>query len=135
MGPLSPRVDFLTAAIRIAEAAPGLSGAATGIAGPAVDRLLRRFAMNIPVRRTGRRNGDRRRRPATIAVAAQAELDIHSARDQADRQQASVRAMRQLDDAEQLFGTRLAAVDHTGTGRQLGPGPSLHLLAEDNRMT
>ena len=48
IGPLSPRVDFLAAAIRIAEAAPSLSGTATGSASPAVDRLLRRFAMNIP---------------------------------------------------------------------------------------
>ena len=46
MGPLSPRVDFLTAAIRTADTARGLSG--TGPASPAAERLLRRFAMNIP---------------------------------------------------------------------------------------
>ena len=46
MGPLSPRADFLTAAIRTAEAARALSG--TGPASIAVERLLRRFAMNIP---------------------------------------------------------------------------------------
>ena len=46
IGPLSPRVDFLTAAIRTAEAARALSGA--GAANLAAERLLRRFAMNIP---------------------------------------------------------------------------------------
>jgi hypothetical protein len=46
MGPLSPRVDFLTAAIRTAEAARALSGTSTADA--AAERLLRRFAMNIP---------------------------------------------------------------------------------------
>ena len=67
MGPLSPRADFLTAAIRTAEAARALSG--TGPASLAAERLLRRFAMNIPGagpappwRQRDRRDG-RRRRP------------------------------------------------------------------------
>jgi hypothetical protein len=117
MGPLSPRVDFLTAAIRIAEAAPSLSGAATGTASPAVDRLLRRFAMNIPGAGPAQPGGSIA--AETIAAAARAELDIHCARDHDDRTQAAVRARRQLDDAGQLFGARLAAVDSTGTGRRL----------------
>lgn len=116
IGPLSPRADFLTAAIRIAEAAPSLSGTATGSASPAVDRLLRRFAMNIPAAGPAQPGGSIN--PETVAAAAQAELDIHSARDHGDRAQAAVRARSQLDDAEQLFGARLAAVDGTGTGRR-----------------
>ena len=58
-----------------------------------------------------------------LLSAARAELDIHFARDHDDRAQAAVRAKQQLDDAEQLFGARLAAVDDTGTGRRL-PGPA-----------
>ena len=52
---------------------------------------------------------------AAIAAAGAAELDIHAARDHDDRAQAAQRARRQLDDAEQLFGTRLTAVPDTGT--------------------
>ena len=67
VGPLSPRVDFLTAAIRTAEAARALSGA--GAANLAAQRLLRRFAMNIPGAWPGSpggkrdRGGDRRSSP------------------------------------------------------------------------
>jgi hypothetical protein len=82
-----------------------------------VDRLLRRFAMNIPGADPAQPGGSVA--AETIAAAARAELDIHFARDQDDRAQAAVRARQQLDDAEQLFGTRLAAVDGTGTGRRL----------------
>jgi hypothetical protein len=118
MGPLSPRVDFLTAAIRIAEAAPSLTG--TGSPSAAVERLLRRFAMNIPGAGPDRPGGSIAAK--TVAAAARAELDIHSSRDQDDRAQAADRARRQLDDAEQLFGTRLAAVHGTSTERrQTGP--------------
>ena len=122
IGPLSPRVDFLTAAIRIAEAAPSLSGTANGSASAAVDRLLRRFAMNIPGAGPAQPGGSIT--AEIIAAAARAELDIHSARDHDDRAQAAVRARRQLDDAEQLFGARLAAVDGTGSGLRL-PGARL----------
>ena len=58
----------------------------------------------------------------TVAAAARAELDIHSARDQDDRSQAARRARRQLDDAEQLFGTRLRAIP--GTASQLTACPA-----------
>lgn len=113
-GPLSPRADFLTAAIRTADAARTLGGASP--ASTAVERLLRRFAMNIP--------GADPAHPGDgvtaemIAVAARAELDIHSAQDQDDRAQAARRARQQLNDAEQLFGTRLTAIPGTGTARQ-----------------
>jgi len=116
MAPLSPRVDFLTAAIRIAEAAPSLSGPGRGSASTAVERLLRRFAMNIP----GAGPADTGGSPSleTIAAAARAELDIHAVQDQDDRAQAARRARRQLNDAEQLFGTRLTAIHGTGTARR-----------------
>jgi hypothetical protein len=113
VGPLSPRVDFLTAAIRLAEAAPGLSGPGAGSAASAnVERLLRRFAMNIPGAGPAQRGGSIT--AETVAAAAQAELDIHSGQDQHDRAQAAQRARKQLGDAEQLFGTRLAAVRGVG---------------------
>jgi hypothetical protein len=115
VGPLSPRTDFLIAAIRIAEAAPGLSRSGTGSAASAdVQRLLRRFAMNIPGAGPSQRGGSISEE--TVSEAARAELDIHYAQDQRDRAQAALRARRQLSDAEQLFGTRLTAVRGTGLG-------------------
>jgi hypothetical protein len=115
-GPLSPRVDFLTSAIRIADAALGLSGRAGGPPSQSVQRLLLRFAVNIPGARPADLSGDLS--PGAIAGAAKAELDIHLARDQDDRAQAARRARRQLSDTEQLFGTRLTAVPGTGTSRR-----------------
>ncbi len=116
MGPLSPRADFLTAAIRIAEAAPSLSGPGTSPARIEVERLLRRFAMNIPGAGPAEPGG--RISPETIAAAAQAELDIHSAQDQDDRAQAGRRARQQLGGAEQIFGTRFTAIHGTGAARR-----------------
>ena len=113
VGPLSPRVDFLTAAIRIAEAAGSL-GRHRRRPSAAAERLLRRFAMNIPGaaraplgedaapgrRRRGRPGGaGHPRRPRTATTGRRPRS----------------RARQQLDDAEQLFGTRLAAVRGTGT--------------------
>jgi hypothetical protein len=115
-GPLSARVDFLTSAIRIAEAAPSLSGHAGGPPSPSVQRLLLRFAVNIPGARPADLSGDLS--PETIAGAAKAELDIHLVRDQDDRAQAAGRARRQLSDTEQLFGTRLTVIRGTGTSHR-----------------
>jgi hypothetical protein len=114
MGPLSPRVDFLSAAIRTAEAAGALS--ATAPASTTVERLLRRFAMNIPGAGPAHSAGSVAAK--TIAAAARAELDIHTAQDQDDRAQAARRARQQLNEAEQLFGTRLTAIPGTGTARR-----------------
>lgn len=100
IGPLSPRVDYLTAAIAVADSVrrlPTMSGDA--------DRLLWRLAVNIP----GAQPGGRRADPETVARAAHAELDVHAAHDQAHRQAAAARARAQLDDAGQLFGSRLQA--------------------------
>jgi hypothetical protein len=111
IGPLSPRVDFLTSAIRIAEATAALGGAGPTTA--EAERLLRRFALNIPG--AGPARPGEAVSPIAVAAAAEAELAIHIDRDSDDRAQAAWRARRQLDDAEQLFGARLTAVHGTGT--------------------
>jgi hypothetical protein len=111
IGPLSPRVDFLTAAIRIAEAVAALGGADSASA--EAGRLLRRFALNIPG--AGPARPGEAVSPTAATAAAEAELAIHADRDRDDRTQAAQRAKRQLGDAEQLFGVRLTAVRDTGT--------------------
>jgi hypothetical protein len=95
IGSLSPRVDFLTAAIQIAAAVERLSSPV-----PAASRLLWRFAASIP-------GAAQHTDPRTVADAAMAELNIHKAADQATRKASAARARAQLDDAEQLFGARL----------------------------
>lgn len=113
VGPLSPRVDFLTAAIRVAETAGSLAGAGRPGLQAGGRQLLRRFAMNIPGALDGPRGKDAA--PGDVAAAAQAELDIHAGPDASTRTQAARRARQQLDGAEQLFGAPLAAVRRTGT--------------------
>ncbi len=98
IGSLSPRVDFLTAAIRVAEAIERLPGPV-----PATRRLLWRFAASIPGVAAAAVQLD----PHTVRQAAAAELDVHQAADQHVRQTAAQRARAQLDDAQQLFGTRI----------------------------
>jgi hypothetical protein len=95
VGSLSPRVDFLTAAIQIAAAVDRLSSPV-----PAANRLLWRFAASIP-------GAAQHAEPRTVADAAIAELNVHETADLATRKAAAARARAQLDDAEQLFGTRL----------------------------
>jgi hypothetical protein len=106
IGPLSPRVNYLEAAIRVADAALRVPGP-----GPDVTRLLRRFAVNIP----GAADGTKPVQPRLVAQAARAELEVHRADDEA-RREAAARARARLDDAEQLFGARLRAVAAAGTG-------------------
>ncbi|HEX5541329.1 MAG TPA: hypothetical protein VFX60_07160 [Micromonospora sp.] len=103
MGPLSPRVDFLTAAVNIAEHAARLADNA------AVTRLLWRFAADIPggtaafdeaaSDRSGYGPAER------LAAAARAELVVHAEADRAHRAAAAERVRRQLTDVEQLFGS------------------------------
>jgi hypothetical protein len=100
IGPLSPRVDFLSAAIQVAAAIERLSAPV-----PAASRLLWRFAASIP----GAAQDATRMEPRNVAEAAAAELEVHQAADRETRQAAAARARTQLDDAEQLFGTRLGA--------------------------
>jgi hypothetical protein len=100
IGSLSPRVDFLTGAIRVAEAIERLPAPV-----PAARRLLWRFAASVP----GAAETTANMHPHEVTRAALAELAVHQAADQATRQAAARRAREQLADAEQLFGTRLAA--------------------------
>ena len=102
IGSLSPRVDFLTAAIRVADAieripTPPLTAR----------RLLQRFAASIPGA-----SGEIRDQvnPGVVRQAADAELSVHSEADSRMRKEAADRARRQLADAEQLFGARLQSV-------------------------
>ncbi len=106
IGPLSPRVHYLTAAIQIAGSIERLPEA-----GPAVRRLLWRFAVNIP----GAAGSAGDVEPRQVAMAAQAELDVHETADLDVRRPAAQRARRQLDDAGQLFGNRLGAARRRGT--------------------
>jgi len=107
IGPLTPRVDFLTAAISVAEhlqRGPGPT--------PVARRLLWRFGGNIP----GAAASLRRVRPETVASAARAELAVHQDDDLAYRAAAARRARAQLSDAEQLFGARLRVSRRADSG-------------------
>jgi hypothetical protein len=98
VGSLSPRVDYLISAIRIAEAVnrlPGDTQTAT--------RLLWRFAANIPGLQTPAATLDSR----AVIQAAEAELAVHETADSQVRATAAQRARDQLDDVQQLFGARL----------------------------
>jgi hypothetical protein len=101
VGPLSPRVDFLTSAIRLAEHVERLPNPS-----PAAVRLLWRFAANIPDAATGVDGMT----PSSVAQAAKAELEIHVDADRSQREAAAKRAKKQLDDVQQLFGNQLRDV-------------------------
>jgi hypothetical protein len=106
IGPLSPRVDFLTAATAVAEHVARIPEA-----GSAATRLLWQFAANIP----GAAEGFDAMKPETVARAAEAELEIHQDADRSTRESAARRARKQLSDVEQLFGSRLESVRQAGT--------------------
>jgi hypothetical protein len=101
IGPLSLRVDFLTSAIRLAERLERIPDS-----GPTARRLLWRFAANIP----GAAASADGMTPAVVAEAARAELDVHRDADRSHREAAARRAKEQLDDIDQLFGSRLRTV-------------------------
>ncbi|MFC9470988.1 hypothetical protein ACFTS5_02270 [Nocardia sp. NPDC056952] len=108
VGPLSPRVNFLTGAIRIAEAIRGMRDAGSEPASAAM-RLLWRFATNVP---------DAMPVEASLVVndvdrvidAALAELEVHSDTDHTTRRTSARRARRQLNDEQQLFGSQLQQI-------------------------
>ncbi|MFI6266659.1 hypothetical protein [Micromonospora sp. NPDC051006] len=106
IGSLSPRVDFLTSAIRLAEHLDRIPDP-----GPQARRLLWRFAANIP---GAAASGDAMT-AATVAEAAEAELEIHRDADRSHREAAAKRARKQLDDVEQLFGSRLRSISAAGS--------------------
>lgn len=104
IGPLSPRVDFLEAAIRVAEAIERIPAPV-----PAARRLLSRFAASIPGASDVTNHVD----PWAVKAAAEAELSVHKEKDTKTREEAARRARQQLDDAQQLFGTR---AERSGAG-------------------
>jgi hypothetical protein len=101
VGPLSPRVHFLTAAINVAEHVERLTDP-----GPAASRLLWRFAANIPGAAEG---------PGGLARAAREELTIHASPDLELRESSAERAAAQLTESDQLFGTKFRVVEGSGT--------------------
>jgi hypothetical protein len=112
IGPLSPRVDFLTGAIRIGEAVHAAETSAGGGPGPAALRLLWRFAANIPDALPSSTPGRESALDTQQVIdAARTELDVHLDADRAVRSEASRRA-RALDEAEQLFGAPPQNVTH-----------------------
>lgn len=108
IGSLSPRVDFLTGAIRVAEAIERLRAPV-----PAARRLLWRFAASIP----GAAESTASMHPHEVTQAALAELAVHQAADQATRQAAARRARERLDDAQHLFGTRIQLAGQRARGK------------------
>jgi hypothetical protein len=116
IGPLSPRVDFLTAAIRVADAIERIPTPP-----PTARRLLQRFAASIPGAApvsgaTAATVSPDEVRPDVVRQAADAELSVHAKSDSRMRKDAAERARRQLTDAEQFFGTKLQPViDEAGT--------------------
>ncbi|MEV6931285.1 hypothetical protein AB0M46_43270 [Dactylosporangium sp. NPDC051485] len=104
VGPLSARVDFLIAAIKVAQRVAQLPDDAHD-----ARRLLWRFAAGIPGAAAAGGGAD----PATVAAQAQAELDVHAESDAADRAAAAARAQERLDGAEALFGARLQRLRRT----------------------
>ena len=111
IGSLSPRVDFLTGAIRVAEAIERLPAPV-----PAARRLLWRFAASIPGTPANATEMD----PRAVRQAAAAELGVHQAADRERRLAAAERARERLDDAQQLFGARIqlaARQEQRGRGR------------------
>ncbi|WP_203857921.1 hypothetical protein [Plantactinospora mayteni] len=111
VGPLSPRVDFLTAAVRVAERAGTVPAGSSTLA-----RLVWRFASNIPgaLDIAGRPDTVD---PVTVIRAAEAERVVHADADRAHRAAAAERARRQLDQVDQLFGNTLRTLPGKVTRR------------------
>ncbi|WP_203988195.1 hypothetical protein [Sphaerisporangium rufum] len=105
VGPLSPRVDFLTTAVRVAEHVLRLAEAGEPAA-PGAERLLARLARNVPgaTGGPGRPGVPAAPDPRTVVKAAHAELRVHAAADAAARADIAGRARARLGDAERLFG-------------------------------
>jgi hypothetical protein len=109
IGSLSPRVDFLTAAIHVADAIERIPTPPQS-----ARQLLRRFAGNIPgaapapgVLASASLD---QIRPDVVRQAAQAELAVHEDADTRLRKEAADRAKKQLPDAERLFGATVGSI-------------------------
>ncbi len=102
VGPLTHRVHFLTAAIRLAEAVQARTD--DPLQQEPTRRLLLHYNRNIPGCPTrGSLDLD------VLRHAAAAELDIHAGED-ADARAEAARRAQQLPDVEQLFGNTLRNV-------------------------
>jgi hypothetical protein len=110
LGSLSPRVDFLTAAVNVAAAVERLTQPV-----PAARWLLWRFAASIP----GAAEDANRMEPRDVIHAAEAERKVHEPGDREVRGAAARRARERLDDARQLFGAHLRTAA-TQPGRTQG---------------
>ncbi|PJE97362.1 hypothetical protein CUT44_12995 [Streptomyces carminius] len=118
IGPLSPRTDFLSGAIRIAEAVQTSAESAADGPSPQALRLLWRFAVNIPDAMPKNASGHEGALDAQQVIgAAQAELDVHTETDRANRAAAARQARKSLSDDEQLFGAPLRGVTHLRSAR------------------
>jgi hypothetical protein len=109
IGSLSPRADFLTAAIRVADAieripTPPLTAR----------RLLQRFAGSIPGAAQPSASAEQVK-PDVVRRAADAELSVQADADTRMRKEAADRARRQLADAEQFFGTKFRGNSASGS--------------------
>lgn len=101
-------MDFLTGAIRIAEAVRAVAESAATGPSPAALRLLGRFAVNIPGAMPADPAGnDDAPDPRQVIDAAETELAAHADTDRTARAQAARRARKQLSDDQQLFGAPL----------------------------
>lgn len=109
IGSLSPRVDFLTAAIQIAAAVERIPAPV-----PSARRLLWRFAASIPGA------GEATAMPDRVITAAEAELSVHVDADTRTRKAAAQRARKQLSEAEQLFGIKVRALEGGRHGERRG---------------
>ncbi|MFF7903621.1 hypothetical protein ACFZCV_33420 [Streptomyces sp. NPDC007920] len=118
IGPLSPRVGFLTSAISIAEAVHTAAESTPDGPSPEALRLLWRFAVNIPDAMPRNASGhEGALEPQQVIGAAQAELDVHTGTDRATRAAAARRARKSLGDDGQLFGAPLQGVTHLRSAR------------------
>ncbi|MET8680886.1 hypothetical protein ABZW18_25715 [Streptomyces sp. NPDC004647] len=103
VGPLTPRVHFLTSALKVADAAEHLAGD-TEMPQP-LQQLLLHCSRNL--------NGYSPRGPLDLEAlrqAAAAELEIHADEDADTRAEAALRVRHQLGDVEQNFGNTLRNV-------------------------
>jgi hypothetical protein len=118
IGPLSPRVDFLTSAIRIAEAVHASAESSADGPSPEALRLLWRFAVSIPDAMPKNASGHEGALDAQQVIdAALTELEVHTDADRATRVAAARRARKSLGDDEQLFGAPQRGVTHLRSAR------------------
>lgn len=114
IGPLSPRVDFLTGARRIAEAVRAAAESTDTGPSPAALRLLWRFAVNIPgatpAGPAGHFGHVSAPDPRQVIDAAELELEVHADADHTTRAESARRARKRLSDDQQLFGAPLRDV-------------------------